>query len=67
MVNKGTGGSGQDKAVGILRVTIWILLALLVTLVIFLSYWWAEQEKAISDRKIKRLKNELEICRREQE
>lgn len=67
MVNKGTGGSGQDKTVGILRVTIWILTALLVAVVMELSYWWAEQEKAISDRKINRLKRELEICRREQD
>jgi hypothetical protein len=67
MGNKGTGGSGQDKTVGILRVTIWILTALLVAVVVELSYWWASEEKIIADRKISKLKRELEICRREQD
>ena len=67
MVNKGTGGSGQDKTVGILTVTIWILTALLVAVVMELSYWWASEEKIIADRKISKLKRELEICRREQD
>jgi len=67
MVNKGTGGSGQDKTVGILTVTIWILTALLVAVVMELSYWWASEEKVIADRKINKLKRELEICRREQD
>jgi uncharacterized membrane protein affecting hemolysin expression len=52
---------------GILRVTIWILLALLVAVVMELSYWWATEEKVIADRKISKLKRELEICRREQD
>jgi hypothetical protein len=53
--------------VGILRVTIWILTALLVAVVVELSYWWASEEKIIADRKISKLKRELEICRREQD
>lgn len=67
MVNKGTGRSGQDKAVGILRITVWILTALLVAVVMELSYWWATEEKVIADRKIDKLKRELEICRREKD
>jgi hypothetical protein len=67
MGNKGTGGSGQDKTVGILRVIVWILTALLVAVVMELSYWWASEEKIIADRKISKLKRELEICRREQD
>lgn len=67
MVNKGTGGSGQDKAVGILSAAVWILAALLVLVVLDLSYWWAQQEKIIADRKIVKLKRELEICKKEQE
>jgi hypothetical protein len=67
MGNKGIGGSGQDKAVGLLRLAVWILTALLVSVVIELSYWWASQEKIIADQKIERIKNELKICRKEKE
>ena len=67
MVNKGTGRSGQDKAVGILRITVWILTALLVAVVMELSYWWATEEKVIADRNIDKLKREFEICRREKD
>jgi hypothetical protein len=67
MVNKGASGSGQDKAVGLLRLAVWILTALLVSVVIELSYWWASQEKIIADQKIGRIKNELKICRKEKE
>jgi len=67
MATKGTGGSGQDKTVGILRITVWILTALLVAVVMELSYWWATEEKVIADRKISKLKRELEICKREQD
>ena len=67
MVTKGTGRSGQDKAVGLLRLAVWILTALLVSVVIELSYWWASQEKIIAEQKIERIKNELKICRKEKE
>jgi len=65
MGNKGAGGGGQDKTVGLLRLAVWILTALLVSVVIELSYWWASQEKIIAERKIEKIKRELEICRRE--
>ena len=67
MVTKGTGRSGQDEAVGILNAAVWILVALLVSVVIELSYWWATQEKKLADQKIERIKNELKICRKEKE
>jgi len=67
MGNKGAGGSGQDKTVGLLRLAVWILTALLVSVVIELSYWWASQEKIIAEQKIERIKNELKICRKEKE
>jgi hypothetical protein len=51
--------------VGLLRLAVWILTALLVSVVIELSYWWASQEKIIAERKIEKIKRELEICRRE--
>jgi hypothetical protein len=53
--------------VGLLRLAVWILTALLVSVVIELSYWWASQEKIIADQKIERIKNELKICRKEKE
>ena len=67
MVTKGTGRSGQDEEVGILNAAVWILVALLVSVVIELSYWWATQEKKLADQKIERIKNELKICRKEKE
>ena len=67
MVTKGTGRSGQDEEVGILNAAVWILIALLVSVVIELSYWWASQEKIIAEQKIERIKNELKICRKEKE
>ena len=67
MVTKGTGRSGQDEEVGILNAAVWILVALLVSVVIELSYWWATQEKIIAEQKIERIKNELKICRKEKE
>ena len=67
MVTKGTGRSGQDEEVGLLRLAVWILTALLVSVVIELSYWWASQEKIIAEQKIERIKNELKICRKEKE
>ena len=65
MVNRGTGGGRQDKAVGVLSAAVWVLTAMLVAVVITGSYWWAQQENVISKRKIDRLKRELEICRKE--
>ena len=67
MVTKGTGRSGQDEEVGILNAAVWILVALLVAVVVELSYWWATQEKKLADQKIERIKNELKICRKEKE
>ena len=67
MVTKGTGRSGQDEEVGILNAAVWILAALLVAVVVELSYWWATQEKKLADQKIERIKNELKICRKEKE
>jgi len=67
MGNKGAGRSGQDEAVGSLNAAGWILVALLVAVVIELSYWWATQEKKLADQKIERIKNELKICRKEKE
>ena len=67
MVTKGTGRSGQDEEVGILNAAVWILVALLVSVVIELSYWWASQEKKLAEQKIERIKNELKICRKEKE
>jgi len=67
MVTNATGRSGQDEAMGFLNAAIWILVALLVAVVIELSYWWASQEKKLADQKIERIKNELKICRKEKE
>ena len=67
MVTNATGRSGQDEAMGFLNAAIWILVALLVAVVIELSYWWAAQEKKLADQKIERIKNELKICRKEKE
>jgi hypothetical protein len=52
---------------GFLNAAVWILVALLVSVVIELSDWWASQEKIIADQKIERIKNELKICRKEKE
>jgi preprotein translocase subunit SecG len=53
--------------VGFLNAAVWILVALLVAVVIELSYWWATQEKKLADQKIERIKNELKICRKEKD
>ena len=67
MATNATGRGGQDKTVGVLSAAVWILATILVAVVMELSYWWATQEKIIADKKIDKLKRELEICRREKE